>query len=106
MWHPIEYAFRTAPDQLTLVDPHTGFFGLIRRLDFDGDIWYRGTTWADEPRVRILVGYSRDCRVIVMSVYRVHLNTQTTNPAPALMFRTMEQMVADAATAESPDRAR
>ena len=43
-WHPIDYAFRTAPEELTLVDPHYGYIGLIRRLHFGPDFWYRGTT--------------------------------------------------------------
>ena len=73
-WHPIEYAFRTGQNELTLVDPNYGYFGLIRRLRFGDETWYRGVLWADVPSARVLVGYSQDLRAIVKAVYKRHLH--------------------------------
>jgi len=82
VWHPIQLAYRTGPDELTMVDPHYGNFGVIRRLQFGGETWYRGVTWADGTSGRELIGYSRDCRAIAMAVYARHMHDSDTMKGP------------------------
>lgn len=81
-WHPIELAYRTGPDELTMVDPHRGNFGVIRRLQFGNEVWYRGVTWAEASVGRDLIGYSHDCRAIAKALYMHHMHHSDTMKGP------------------------
>lgn len=63
-----------------MIDPVMGAWGIIRRLTFDSEVWYRGVTFAKNPAERTLIGYSPDLRAIAKKTYLQHLHTKTGAP--------------------------
>ena len=75
-WHPLKQARRSSEYELTMVDPWMGPWGVIRRLRFEDEVWYRGVLWAARSEDRVLVGYSQDLRLIAFKTYRAHMHSR------------------------------
>jgi hypothetical protein len=103
-WHPIRLAFRTGKNELTLIDPYKGYFGVIRRLEFNGEVWYRGVTWAEASSARVLVGYSRDLNAVAKLLYRRHLREP--NERPGATYSGYPDLAAGPSGPVVPDRVR
>lgn len=82
-WHPIEQARRISADEILCVDtPQDRPWALIRKLNFNGEIWYRAVTPDADPAARTLIGYSQNLRALAFHAYQLYLTGYASNTGP------------------------